>query len=57
MRAHAKDLGISLNFVQRAVRNDFNGPSREKVRLLALREEHYGPSEACTFRQDHLLFG
>ena len=38
-----------------------------KVRPLAVREEHYGPSEAmqkprespeaCTFRQDHLLFG
>ena len=25
MRAHAKDLGISLNSVQRAVRNDLNG--------------------------------
>ena len=36
MRAHAKDLGISLNSVQRAVRNDLNGQSlmRKCVSLL-----------------------
>ena len=37
MRAHSKDLGISLNFVQRAVRNDLNGQSlvRKCVSLLS----------------------
>ena len=37
MRAHAKDLGISLNSVQCAVRNDLNGQSvmRKWVPLLS----------------------
>ena len=37
MRAHAKELGISINSVQRAVRNDLNGQSlvRKCVPLLS----------------------
>ena len=40
MRAHAKDLGISLNSVQRAVHNDLNGQSLVRKCLPLLSEEN-----------------
>ena len=40
MRAHAKDLSISLNSVKRAVRNDLNGQSLVKKCVPLLSEEN-----------------
>ena len=40
MRAHAKDLGISLNSVQRAVRNDLNDQSLVKKCVPLLSEKN-----------------
>ena len=40
MRAHAKNLGISFNTLQRAVRNDLNGQSLVKTCVLVLSKKN-----------------
>ena len=51
MRAHAKDLGISLNSVQHAVCNDLNGQSLMRKCISLLSETHL---KQCRSLMNHL---